>query len=51
MLVAIRSILADKHSNGKLQIIESFDSSGKTAELSKMLSSKGLDSSLIVTET
>jgi large subunit ribosomal protein L4 len=47
-LLAIKSIIADKHLAGKLLVVESFESKGKTAELNKMLSSKGLLSSLIV---
>lgn len=47
-LVALRSVLADKHLAGKLLIVESFESNGKTAELSKMLTGKGLSNSLLV---
>ena len=49
MLVAIKSILADKHNNGKLIIVDSFNSSGKTKEINKVLLSKELSSSLLIT--
>ena len=50
MLVAIKSILADKQSNGKLLIVDGFESAGKTNELNKLLVSKDLTSSLIVAQ-
>lgn len=48
-LLAIKSIIADKHLAGKLLVVESFESKGKTADLNKMLTAKGLTNSLIVT--
>jgi large subunit ribosomal protein L4 len=49
MLVAIKSIVADKYNCGKLIVVDSFESSGKTKEMNEILSSKELTSSLLVT--
>ncbi len=48
MVGAIKSVLADKHLAGKLLVVENLKSTGKTKELSALLTSKGLGSSLIV---
>ncbi len=48
-LVATKSIITDKFLAGKLHVVESFKSNGKTSELFKVLSGKGLQNSLIVT--
>jgi len=45
---AVKSVLADKHLAGKLLLVESLKVTGKTKELSTLLSSKGLSNSLIV---
>jgi len=47
-LLAIKSVIADKHLAGKLLVVESFESKGKTSELNKMLTTKGLSNALIV---
>jgi large subunit ribosomal protein L4 len=39
MLVAISSVLADKHQAGKLHIVEKLDSTGKTKDMFKILTS------------
>lgn len=49
MLVAISSVLADKHQAGKLHIVEKLESTGKTKDMFKTLSDKGLLSSLVIT--
>lgn len=46
---AVRSILADKFQAGKLTVIESLESNGKTKEMFAMLSSKNLLPALVVT--
>ena len=48
MISAIRSILADKYNAGKLFVVDKFELSGKTKELSSILADKNLLSSLIV---
>ena len=47
---AIQSILADKMQAGKLTVVESFDSNGKTKEMFKTLTEKNLLPGLVVTE-
>jgi large subunit ribosomal protein L4 len=49
-LKAIHSIIADKFQAGKLTVLESFNSSGKTNELYKDLNGRGLLPALIVTD-
>jgi large subunit ribosomal protein L4 len=46
--VAIQSILADKLQAGKLTVVESFDSNGKTKEMFAKLNGKGLLPALII---
>ena len=46
---AIHAVLADKHQAGKLTVLESIESSGKTKELYKQLSERELLPALIVT--
>ena len=50
VLNAIHSVIADKFQAGKLTVVEKFDSKGKTKEMFKTLSSKGLLPALVVTE-
>lgn len=50
MLVAIRSVIADKLQAGKLTVVETIESTGKTKEMFTMLNSKGLLPALLVTE-
>ncbi|ATH09307.1 50S ribosomal protein L4 [Halobacteriovorax marinus] len=47
---AIQSVLADKLQAGKLTVVDSFDSNGKTKELYTTLNSKGLLPALVVAE-
>ena len=49
MLNAIRSVLVDKHLAGKLIIVDTLVSTGKTKEMVTLLSSKNLLNALIVT--
>ena len=49
MLKAIHSVLADKHQSGKLLVVNKIESDGKTKGMHKLLESRGLTSSLIVT--
>lgn len=49
MLNAIRSVLVDKHLAGKLIIVDTLTSTGKTKEMVKLLSSKNLLNALVVT--
>lgn len=49
MLNAIKSVLVDKHLAGKLIIVDSLTSTGKTKEMAKLLGSKNLLNSLVVT--
>ena len=46
--VAIQSVIADKLQAGKLFVVDSFESNGKTKEIYARLSEKGLLSSLVV---
>ncbi len=46
--VAIQSVLADKLQAGKLTVVDSFDSNGKTKEMFAKLNSKGLLPALII---
>lgn len=48
-LVAINSVLADKHQAGKLTVVDKIESSGKTGEMFKLLGSKKLLPALVVT--
>lgn len=48
MLVAISSVLADKHQAGKLHIVEKLETTGKTKDMFKTLESKGLLSALVI---
>lgn len=50
VLNAINSILADKHQAGKLFVVDQIESNGKTKDMAKLLSSKGLVSTLLVAE-
>jgi large subunit ribosomal protein L4 len=47
-ILAVKSVLADKFLAGKLHVVESFNSNGKTSELNKLLEGKGLLNSLMV---
>lgn len=47
---AICSVIADKFQAGKLTVVESFDTNGKTKEMFKTLSERNLLPGLIVTE-
>ena len=49
MLNAIASVLADKHQAGKLHIVEKLQSSGKTKDMFKALSSRNLLPALVIT--
>lgn len=49
MLKAVQSVLADKLQAGKLTVVESLDSSGKTKEMFKELSDRNLLPGLVVT--
>ena len=49
VLKAIQAVLADKYQAGKLTVVERIESNGKTKEMYKMLSERGLLPSLIVT--
>ena len=50
VLKAIQAVLADKFQSGKLTVLEQIESNGKTKEIYKMLSERGLLPSLIVTK-
>lgn len=47
--VAVQSIIADKLQAGKLTVVESFDSNGKTKDMFANLNGKGLLPALVVT--
>lgn len=47
-LRAIQSVLADKHQAGKLTVVESLESTGKTKDMFKMLSERNLLPALVV---
>ncbi|OUR93767.1 50S ribosomal protein L4 [Halobacteriovorax marinus] len=47
---AIQSVLADKLQAGKLTVVDTIESNGKTKELYSLLTSKGLLPALIVTD-
>jgi large subunit ribosomal protein L4 len=49
MLNAIRSVLVDKHLAGKLIIVDTLQSTGKTKEMVALLSSKNLLNALLIT--
>lgn len=49
MLNAIRSVLVDKHLAGKLIIVDTLASTGKTKEMATLLGSKNLLNALVVT--
>lgn len=49
MLGAIRSVLVDKHLAGKLIVVDTIKSNGKTKEMAKLLSSKNFLNTLLVT--
>lgn len=49
MLVAISSVLADKHQAGKLHIVEKLESTGKTKDMFKALSTRNLLPALVIT--
>ncbi|RLA62484.1 MAG: 50S ribosomal protein L4 [Epsilonproteobacteria bacterium] len=49
MLIAIRSVIADKMQAGKLTVVEKIESTGKTKEMHSLLNGKGLLPGLIVT--
>lgn len=48
--VAVQSVIADKLQAGKLVVVDSFESTGKTKDMFKTLSDKGLLSALVVTQ-
>lgn len=50
MLKAVQSIIADKFQAGKLTVVDSLESNGKTKEMFKTLSEKNLLPGLVVTE-
>ena len=47
--VAIKSVIADKLQAGKLTVVESFESTGKTKDMFKVLTDKSLLPALVVT--
>lgn len=49
MLKAIQSVIADKLQAGKLTVVDTIESNGKTKEIYKVLSDKGLLPGLVVT--
>ncbi len=49
VLNALKSVLVDKHLAGKLTIVDSLVSTGKTKEIFNLLESKNLSNALIVT--
>lgn len=49
VLNALKSILVDKHLAGKLIIVDTFASTGKTKEMAALLESKNLLNALVVT--
>ncbi|NOT79132.1 MAG: 50S ribosomal protein L4 [Bacteriovoracaceae bacterium] len=49
VLNALRSVLVDKHLAGKLLIVDSLKSTGKTKEMATLLGSKNLLNALVVT--
>ncbi len=50
MLRSVQSVLADKLQAGKLTVVDSLDSSGKTKEMFKSLSERNLLPGLVITE-
>lgn len=50
-LVAIQSILADKLQSGKLTVVDSLESNGKTKGMHTLLNGKGLLPALVVTSS
>ena len=46
---AVQSIIADKYQAGKLTVVESFESNGKTKEMFETLNSRNLLPALVVT--
>ncbi len=51
MLKAVQSVLADKYQAGKLTVVESIESTGKTKEMFTALSEKNLLPGLVVTDS
>ena len=51
MLKAVQSIIADKFQAGKLTVVESLESNGKTKEMFASLTAKNLLPALVVTES
>ena len=49
MLVAISSVLADKHQAGKLHIVEKIETTGKAKDMFKALDSRKLLPALVIT--
>ena len=49
-LLAIQSILADKLQSGKLTVVDTIESTGKTKDMFALLNGKGLLPALVVTE-
>ncbi len=49
MLNAIASVLADKHQAGKLHIVETIEATGKTKDMFKTLTTRGLLPALVIT--
>ena len=50
MNTAIKAVLADKLQAGKLTVVETLESNGKTKDMFKLLDGKGLLPALVVTE-
>ena len=51
MLKAVQSIIADKYQAGKLTVVDSIESTGKTKEMFKALTDKNLLPGLVVTDS
>jgi len=51
MLKAIQSVVADKYQAGKLVVIETLESNGKTKDMFKVLSERNLLPGLVVTDS
>ncbi len=51
MLKAVQSIIADKYQAGKLTVVDSIESTGKTKEMFKALNDKNLLPGLVVTDS
>jgi len=51
MIKAIQSVIADKYQAGKLTVVETIESTGKTKEMFKTLSERNLLPGLVVTDS